>query len=113
MSGKKRFQRQALAVQADEPVSLASRPSEAKRDRSWERAQRKAGLVVTYRGIPPDVQEQVKKIADDLGVPVGEVVRRFLEFGLESYRAGTLSLQPVFAAYRRTLYPWENAGRGK
>jgi hypothetical protein len=106
--------RQNLDTLAEEPVEvLARRPSRAQRDRSWEAEQRRAGVVVTYRGIPVDVQRQIRRIADDLGVPVGEVVRRFLEFGIEAYRAGDLTLQPVFAAYRRTLYPWENAGRGK
>ncbi len=109
-----RGNRQSLESIGEEPVEvLARRPSRARRDRSWEAQQRRDGIVVTYRGVPPDVQRQLRRIADELGVPVGEVARRFLEFGIEAYRDGTLSLQPVFAAYRRTLYPREGGGRGR
>lgn len=109
-----RGSRQSLEFIGEEPIEiLARRPSRARRDRSWETEQRKAGIVVTYRGIPPDVQGQIQRIANELGVPVGEVARRFLEFGIEAYQAGDLPLQPVFAAYRRTLYPREREGRGR
>jgi len=94
---------------SSEPVDvLASRPSRAKRDRSWEKQAAKAQGVVTYRGVPPELNKQIKAIADELGVPVGDVARAFLEHGLKAYRNGTLELTPEIATGRFALYSRES-----
>jgi hypothetical protein len=78
-----------------------------RRDRSWEAKQREQGVVVTYRGVPRDLHEQVKEIAKALHVNTGDVARRFLEYAIEAYQEGELELQPVVVSTKRSLYPDE------
>jgi len=97
--------RRSIADQVgSEPVDvLARRPSKAKRDRSWER--KHEHLVVTYRGVPPELQEQLKAVARQVGVTVGEVARAFLEYGLDAYEKGELELDPVLLTGKYSLFP--------
>ncbi len=114
MARKRGRQDLSAYVETEESVEvLARRPSRVKRNRSWEARQRKAGVVVTYRGIPPDLQKRLKRVAEAHSVPVGEVARRFLEHGLAAYEAGELVLQPVLVPGRLTLYPEPAGDRGK
>jgi len=85
------------------PQLLAHKPSHAKRNREWETQQER----VTYRGIPPDLNERVKLLAENLGVPIGDVVRAFIERGLQAYEQGDLILQPHLRIGKMTLYPEE------
>jgi len=85
------------------PQMLAHKPSHAKRNREWEAQQER----VTYRGIPPDLNERVKLLAENLGVPIGDVVRAFIERGLQAYEQGDLMLQPHLRIGKMTLYPEE------
>lgn len=82
---------------------------------SWEeerkRRRRKGKGPVTnaptaFRGIPEATKAAVTDLADALGVPKGELVRRLLEYGEACYRAGTLEfeLYPIETAVN-TLYP--------
>ena len=83
------------------PKLLAHKPSRAKRNREWEKNHHK----VTYWGIPPDLNSQVQQLAEELGVPAGDVVRAFLEHGLRAYEQGDLMLQPRLRIGKMTLYP--------
>ena len=83
------------------PQILQHRPSQAKRNRDWEREQNR----VTYRGIPEQLNEDLKALALELNVPIGDVVRAFLEFGLAAYREQRLTLDPQFAIGKKTLFP--------
>jgi hypothetical protein len=87
------------------PEVLRHRPSQAQRNRGWEREQRDSGKVVTYRGIPAHLHEEVKRIARKKNVPIGEVVRAFLEYALVGYEQGELELNPQFGPGKLTLYP--------
>jgi len=73
---------------------------------------RKPGRVRSYRGIPDTVDRQVKAVAEEMKVSVGDVVRALLEFGLEAHRQGDLMLdrrpQNIHSKRPFTLYP---AGR--
>ena len=82
---------------------LSQRPEQ--RDRSWESEQRARGVVVTYRGVPADLQARIKEIAGENKVKVGELARRFLEYALAAYESGELDLDLVDVATKRTLYP--------
>ena len=98
--------RQDLSQYGSEPIEvLARRPSRAKRNREWERRARKERGVVTYRGIPPDLQERLKEIAATYEVPVGDVARLFIEHGLRAYEAGELEIKPALVTGRFTLFP--------
>ena len=79
----------------------------AKRDRGWEAEQRKRGIVATYRGIPPELQDRIKAVASELGVNIGDVARRFLEYALAAYDAGEIDLRASIVSIKRTLYPDE------
>ena len=93
----------------DEPIEiLTRRPSKAKRNREWEKRHRQKKGFVSYRGVPQELHENLKKIANDLGVPVGEVARAFLEYGLEACKRGDLVLQPKPAIGKFSLFPEEN-----
>ena len=90
------------------PQLLAHKPSHAKRSREWEKG--KNTVTVTYRGIPPELNGQVRQLAETLGVPAGEIVRAFIERGLQAYEQGDLMLQPHLRIGKMTLYP---EGRGR
>ena len=81
--------------------SRPGRPRTTKRDRGWERRQRQ----VSYRGIPVELQERLKEIAQQHRVTVGEIARAFLEYGIDAYDAGNLQLEPRPVTEKRTLYP--------
>ncbi len=77
-----------------------------RRERGWEQARR--AEISTYRGIPPETHQMLILIANALGVPVDEVARAFLEYGLGQYQAGQLPLSPYPKAQRMTLFPEGN-----
>ncbi|HPH97163.1 MAG TPA: hypothetical protein PKW33_11190 [Anaerolineaceae bacterium] len=78
-----------------------------KRSRSWDEQNR----ATAFRGIPPEVQAQVKAVAKTLDVTVSEVARAFLEFSLESLRRGDLRLSSSFSQGKMMLY--SNAAWGQ
>lgn len=86
----------------DTQVQLPPKASEAKRNRAWE--QKRADWMISYRGIPPELQEQIKSLAAQLGVPVGDVARAFLEYGLQAYQRGQLPLKPHAGRGKLTLF---------
>ena len=102
--------RRSMANQmSSEPVDvLASRPSKAKRDRSWEKEQREKVGLVAYRGIPASLNARLKAVAGELGVPVGDVARAFLEYSLQAYQRGDMELTPKLVVGRFTLHPRES-----
>jgi len=63
--------------------------------------------VVTFRGIPPRLNDELKTVASELGVTVGDLARAFLEYGLEAYRSGELELHAHPVRKRFTLFPGE------
>jgi hypothetical protein len=73
------------------------------RKRDWEK-QRQV-QTATYRGIPPELQAELRAEAQALGVPLDELASVFLQHGLQTYQAGELSLSPIFQAHHLTLFP--------
>ncbi|MBT7711886.1 MAG: hypothetical protein HN745_09200 [Deltaproteobacteria bacterium] len=78
------------------------------RGRGWEKNHQ--GEKVVYRGVDPRAALQVRQIAEELQVPIGEVARVLLEYGLTAYSRGDLNFspRPNPARLRMTLYPTEN-----
>jgi hypothetical protein len=66
---------------------------------------------VAFRGLPPSLRDRVAALAQELGVPVGEVARKLIEYGNEQYRRGLLplTLYPVETS-KRTLFVEEKGG---
>mgnify|MGYP000877820347 CR=1 FL=1 len=60
----------------------------------------------TYR-FPVMLKEQVKAIADEHDVPVGELALFFLDYGLRAYQDGELRLSPEPRTAGKTLFPDE------
>ena len=60
----------------------------------------------TYR-IPVPLKEQLRTIADEHDVPVGELALFFLDHGLRAYQAGELRLTPEPRTSGKTLFPNE------
>jgi hypothetical protein len=73
-----------------------------KRDRKWERSHQDE--VATYRGVIPEARQALISLAQMLNVPVDEVARAFLEFGVSSYETGEIRLTPYPKAQRMTLF---------
>jgi hypothetical protein len=88
-------------------VQIPGPPSRAKRDRSWERKQRRKFGQVTYRGVPTEIRDRITEIAGGLHVTTGDVARCFLEFAISAHEAGELELRPVLEHGKFTLYPSE------
>ncbi len=102
MTASRRDPFEKLKAGDGEPAAHIPPPrSKAKRNREWERAH----TVAAYRGIPDELQAEIKRLAEELGVPVGEVARAFLEYGLAAYHAGSLRLAALPATGRLTLFP--------
>ena len=76
----------------------------SRRDRTWEQEQRAAGRVVTYRGVPTEVQEQIRNMAAEIGVPVGEVARLALERLIDDYEHGRVKPEAHVVHARRSLF---------
>lgn len=106
MKGKRRNPFDRLKGAEGEPAAYIPPPaSKAKRDRSWEREHNQG--AVTYRGIPAELRQAIKATAEELGVPVDQVARVFLEYGLAGYRSGQLALRPQLRKARYTLFSEE------
>ena len=58
----------------------------------------------SYRGIPAAVDRDVSRIAVQLHVPKGEVMRALLEYALDAYQTGELQLTPRNDSGRPSLY---------
>lgn len=86
----------------------ARKPKSKERKREWERANPSR----CYRGVPAEIREQVKEVAEELEVTADEVARAFLEYGLVCIRRGTLRVNslPSQRRMRMTLYPFNSAG---
>jgi hypothetical protein len=98
--------RQVLSQIAD-PERLEEHPPK-ERKREWEKHHKPRH----YRGVPAEVREGVKEVAEELGVPVDEVARAFIEYSLMCVRRGSLTLSgmPSQRRVRMTLYPFTGAG---
>ena len=68
----------------------------AKPEPAWQ-------VRVTYR-IPVELKEKVRTIAEAHTLPVGEVVRFFIEQSLIAFRKGDLPLQPAPKLIGKTLF---------
>ncbi len=63
---------------------------------------------VGFRGIPEHTNKQIAQIADSLGVPKWQVIRRMLEDGVAGYKSGAITIQPQSVQTEEyTLYPDE------
>lgn len=60
-------------------------------------------IRVTYR-IPVLLKEEIRSIANEHTLPVGEVVWFFIEQALQAFRNGSLSLQPAPKMVGKTLF---------
>jgi len=68
-----------------EDAEKRQRATRHKRDRSWDEKRSKA----TY-DLPSKLKEEIRTVAEGEGVPAYEIVRLFLEYGLNEYREGGL-----------------------
>lgn len=100
-------------TQAQEPRSaldfIPTAAPRKKRDRSWEKERQ--DQVATYRGIPPVVREGLISLANMLNVPVDEIARAFLEYGITQYQSGVIRLNPYPKAQRMTLFARDGNGK--
>lgn len=95
---------QPLEPQTIKPLDfIPSAEPRKKRERQWEKNHR--GQVATYRGIPAEMHQTMRRLAENLGVPVDEVARAFLEYSLAQHKSGRLPIHPHPKAQRMTLYP--------
>ncbi len=93
------------AGEGEPAAHIPPAPSKARRNREWEKTHKTA--VVTSRNVPPELQAEVKAVATELGVAVGDVARALLQHGLAEYRAGRLRLEPKLRTGKLSLFPEE------
>lgn len=90
------------------PSVLQQRPEppakQAGRSREWEKNHPNP---VSFRNFPHDLRDQLVEIAKEHGVRVGEVARRFTEYGLNAFESGEIDLDARLEDGRLTLYPGE------
>ena len=84
-----------------EEVEGPIRAIPTRKKKKGERKQ-KSVPAVSYR-IPPGIHTDLCSFAEELAVPVGEVVTFFLRHGLKAYRAGRLKLTPHPVTVKMTL----------
>ncbi len=89
------------------PVVTHKEPSVKKHKRK-EKPESTWQVRVTYR-IPVELKEKVRKIAETHTLPVGEVVRFFIEHSLLAFRNGDLPLQPAPKLIGKTLFQGRSA----
>ena len=51
--------------------------------------------LVSYRGIPQSMHENIKQQADELSIPQGELVTVLFQYAVHAYELGRLSLNPT------------------
>ena len=86
------------------PSSGRGRPSHGKKKKGKDQGKKDRWEVrATYR-LPVILKEQVKAIADEHDVPIGELVLFFLDHGLGAYQTGELRLNPSPKATGKTLF---------
>ena len=77
---------QSLVEQSAERITDAGRAK-------LERKRKQKEELASYRGIPKALQDDLRAIAKEHHVPVGQVARLFLEHGRDAYRRGDLQLE--------------------
>lgn len=82
--------------QGPSPVNRKRRGKDTGKKERWESR-------ATYR-LPVDLKNQIKSIAEDHDVPVGEVALYFMDHGLRAYQSGELRLQPYPKSSGKTLF---------
>jgi hypothetical protein len=87
MSEHKRRDAEKTAGGRPEKVIKKAR---AKRSREWDTKHNRA--VATYR-LTVELKQEIRALADELGVSPAVIVKMFLEHGLEEYRAGNIELE--------------------
>lgn len=92
------------AFPISEKKPIASKEKKSKKDQkltpAWEKR-------VTFR-IPVLLQDEVRKIAREHTLPVGEVVRFFVMEGIKASQGGKLQLLPSPKAIGKTLFQGED-----
>lgn len=87
-----------------ERIEEARKLTTKERNREWEKANRSR----CYRGVPENIRQQVKEIAESLNVPADEVARAFIEYSLVCLTRGTLTIEgiPSQRRIKMTLYAY-------
>ena len=75
------------------------------RARHTRTRRRDRGRVKATWDIPASLRDRVTEIATEEHIPVYELVRYFLQRGIEAYEAGDVSFDKHPATTRYTLYP--------
>jgi len=87
------------------PKSGRSSASRSSKNHSREpQSKRRWEVRATYR-LPVDLKTQIKALADEHDVPVGEMALLFLDFGMRACHSGDLHLTPLPRSSGRTLFP--------
>jgi hypothetical protein len=80
-----------------------------KKSRNYELAHQ--GEQLTLRGVPPEFQNKIRSIANDKNVRVDHVGRAFLEYGLNCYAKGKISLEARPNGRKFSLYSRDGWGQ--
>ncbi len=85
------------------PSPIGKRSSIQKKDRHVQDPQSRWETRVTYR-LPLPLKTEIKTIAVEYTLPVGEVVWFFIEQAIKDYHSGSLVLEPALKTVGKTLF---------
>ena len=86
------------------PIDLIGVAKPKERNRQWEKEHR----AHSYRGVPPEIHNQVVGLAGNIQVTTDEIVQVFVQYGLSCLDRGILTISPRPKAQRMTLFPLPN-----
>ena len=100
---KQHERRNPLAEQEPSAVDALLQATGRKRRTRARKSER--GRVKATWDVPRSLRDRVSEIAVEEHIPVYELVRYFLERGIEAYEAGEINFEKSPAATRYTLFP--------
>jgi hypothetical protein len=107
--------KEAVSAPAEKhsPVDLLPESIKRSSPRSRTRDYSQEPPAATFRLIPTAVHDRLREIKQLEGISVGEIARRFFEFGVQSHAEKKLDLTPFLADGAWSLYPESHSGKVK
>ena len=85
------------------PSPMGKKPGGRKKTKDAQGSPNRWEARVTYR-LPLQLKTEIKAIAVEHTIPVGEVVWFFIEHAIQDYRAGKLVLEPTLKTAGKTIF---------
>lgn len=74
-----------------------------KRNRNWDN--QPEHQATHFRGVSTELRDAITEISKDIEVTASDVARAFLEYALDEFKKGNLSVEPILKSGKLTLFP--------